>query len=172
MKKDINYYMKLNYKIELQSIPKKLGGGYEASIPELGRYAFIGYGESTEVALKELEENKKEYFEEFIEKGIPIPEPESNEKDFRGEILIRMPNLLHKELYYAAKENEISLNQYLVFLLSKNFQIYSIGELVYKCFEEFWEKTWKQITPAMPKSVNRKYDELRLSRKEEQNIAA
>jgi len=75
-KKDIDYYMKLKYKIVVISIPIYLGGGFNASIPQLGSCAFIGDGETEEEALRDLEETKREYFEDYLEKGIKIPEPE------------------------------------------------------------------------------------------------
>lgn len=80
MKKDIDYYMKLKYKIKIIHIPKNLGGGFNASIPQLGEYAFIGDGETEEEALKDLEETKREYFQDYIKKGIEIPEPEVEEQ--------------------------------------------------------------------------------------------
>jgi len=147
VKKMLDYYLKLNYKTEIIPIPKKEGGGFEASIPQLGRYAFVGQGETPQEALEDLHETKKEYFEEFIEKGIKIPEPEEEKKEFRGEVLVRMPKFVHKELYMAAKENGISLNQYINILLTKNFQIYQVGQLITKCFQHFWENAWKTSKP-------------------------
>jgi len=75
MKKDLTYYLNLRYKIELIPISEEDGGGWRAEIPELGRYAFAGDGDTIEEALKDLELTKREYFKEFLEKGIEIPEP-------------------------------------------------------------------------------------------------
>lgn len=144
MTKKLSYYMSLAYRIEIQAIPKELGGGFEASIPQLGRYAFIGQGDTPQEALEDLEETKKEYFIEFLEKGINISEPEPAKKEFRGEFLFRMPKILHEELYNAAKSNKISLNQYMLFLLTRNFQTFQVGELVTQCFQHFWKNMWIQ----------------------------
>jgi len=133
MKKDLTYYMKLKYKIEIIPIPKNRGGGFEASIPQLGSYAFVGQSETAEEALKDLEETKKENFEEYIEKGIEIPEPEEPKREFRGDFLLRMPTFLHESLYAGAKENNVSLNQYINYLLTTCMTLDSlekkIGEL-------------------------------------------
>jgi len=118
MKKDLNYYMSLDYGIEITPIPKDEGGGFVASIPQLGKYAFIGGGKTPIEALKDLEETKKEYFKEYIKKKIEIPEPEEPKREFRGDFLIRMPTFLHESLYAAAKKNEVSLNQYINYLLT------------------------------------------------------
>jgi len=76
MKANISYYLNLPYNIEVEKIPSDEGGGYCACIPVLGRWAFIGDGETPEEALKHLEEVKKDLFEEYIKKGIAIPEPD------------------------------------------------------------------------------------------------
>ena len=44
MDKDMEYYLKLPYKILVESIPEKDGGGFVACLPELGRYAVVGMG--------------------------------------------------------------------------------------------------------------------------------
>lgn len=133
MKNDLTYYMKLRYKTVITPIPEDEGGGFEASIPQLGSYAFIGEGETSGEALKDLEKTKREYFKEFMKKGIEIPEPDEPTKEFRGDFLLRMPKFLHRDLYLAAKENEVSLNQYMNYLLTKSMTLDSlekkIGEL-------------------------------------------
>jgi len=133
MKKDLNYYMSLDYRIDITPIPKDEGGGFVASIPQLGKYAFIGGGETPIEALKDLEETKKEYFKEYIKKKIEIPEPEKPKREFRGDFLIRMPTFLHESLYAGAKENNVSLNQYINYLLTTCMTLDSlekkIGEL-------------------------------------------
>ena len=78
MKKDLNYYLKLRYVIELIPIPEEDGGGWRAEIPELGRYAFVGDGKTIEEALAQLEKVKKDYFEDWYKKGAEIPEPKSH----------------------------------------------------------------------------------------------
>jgi len=41
-------------------------------------------------------------------------------EDYNGRFLVRMPRELHERLAQAAKDNNTSLNQYIVYLLSKN----------------------------------------------------
>jgi antitoxin HicB len=145
-KKSLSYYMSLEYVAEIIPIPKEEGGGFKACIPQLGRHAFIGDGDSREEALKDLENTKREYFIEFIKKGIEIPDPEKQEREFRGEVLLRMPKAFHRELYFAARKNEVSLNQYMVFLLTKNLQISQLSGLFVQCFQKIWERGWDTST--------------------------
>ncbi len=73
--KDIDYYMELPYRIEIQPVPEEDGGGFEASIPELGRRAVCGDGDTIEEALDSLEAVKQERLSAYLAKGVSIPEP-------------------------------------------------------------------------------------------------
>ena len=77
MKKDLEYYLKLPYKIEVAPIPEEEGGGYMAYFPEIGQFAIIGDGETSQEAMANLMQMQKIRFAEFLESGHIIPEPES-----------------------------------------------------------------------------------------------
>lgn len=129
MKKDINYYLSLNYPIEIIKIPEDEGGGYSACIPLLGRSAFISDGETIEEALKNLEIVKEENFSRMLEKGIPIPEPQiQKDEEFSGKFLVRIPKELHRELVRGSNKNGISLNQYLQYVITKGLMLSSFEE--------------------------------------------
>jgi len=55
MKKDLDYYLGLSYKIEVIPILPADGGGYEANLPEVGRLAIVGDGETPAEAIADLE---------------------------------------------------------------------------------------------------------------------
>ncbi|HNW58485.1 MAG TPA: hypothetical protein PKI62_02265 [bacterium] len=74
--KDLKYYLNLEYQITISKIPANEGGGYSACIEQLGKYAFIGDGETIEEALEDLKEVKEILFTEYLKKGIIIPEPD------------------------------------------------------------------------------------------------
>jgi len=76
MKKDIEYYMNLPYKIEIEPIEENEGGGFVACIPQLGRYAICGDGMTREEAIDQMRIIQRERFEEYLKKGLSIPEPE------------------------------------------------------------------------------------------------
>ncbi len=131
MKKDIKYYLSLNYPIEIRKIKDEEGGGYQASIPMLGKYAFVGDGETVEEALSDLKKVKKYLFEKYLEEGIPIPEPhEDEDQQFSGKFVLRIPSELHMFLAYKAKENNTTLNQYCLYLLTRRSYLHSIQEEV------------------------------------------
>lgn len=122
MKKDLFYYMKLNYPIEIVKIPVDEGGGYSASIPQLGKYACISDGVTIDEALKNLEEVKREWFQTYIERGTIIPEPQVEEdEEYSGRFVMRIPKELHRSLSVRAKQSDLSLNQYVQYLLTASW---------------------------------------------------
>lgn len=117
MKKDLNYYLSLPYTIEVVPIPEEEGGGYSAQLPELGKFAIVGDGDTPEEAIKDLNELKKARFKSYLEKGLNIPEPRESREAFSGRFVLRLPKEMHRLLAYRAVENQTSLNTYLVYLL-------------------------------------------------------
>ena len=71
----LNYYLNLDYKIEVDEIPDDKGGGYIARLPQFGSFNIIGDGKTVEEALKNLEITKKIVFKEYLKKGEKIPFP-------------------------------------------------------------------------------------------------
>ncbi len=116
MKKDLAYYMALPYTIEVVTIPDSEGGGFAARLPEIGRDAITGDGETPQEAIENLEEAKRARFVRYLEKGIKIPEPIS-ENEFSGRFLQRVPAKLHMALSKEAKSEGLSLNQYVKSIL-------------------------------------------------------
>ena len=113
--KDLDYYMNLNYKIEI--IPDVEEGGYALSYPELP--GCITCANTIQDGITMLEDAKKCWIMACIEDNIEIPEPK-NADEYSGQFKLRMPKSLHKELYERSKKEGISMNQYCVYLLSHN----------------------------------------------------
>lgn len=113
--KDLNYYMGLNYKIEV--VADKQEGGYVLSCPELK--GCITCAETIQEGIVQIEDAKKSWFTACLEDGITIPEPIDIE-EYSGQFKLRMPKSLHKELAERSKQEGISMNQYCVYLLSHN----------------------------------------------------
>lgn len=117
--KTINDYMKMSYRMEI--IEDKEEGGFVVSFPELP--GCITCGETIEKAVANAEDAKRAWLEAAIEEGIEINEPDSIEK-YSGQFKLRMPKSLHRSLAEHSKREGISMNQYCVYLLSKNDMIY------------------------------------------------
>ena len=118
--KMLNDYMKMNYRMEV--IEDKEEGGFVISFPELP--GCITCGETVEAAVTNALDAKKIWLEAAIEDGIQIYEP-NNLEEYSGQFKLRIPRSLHRSLAEHSKREGISMNQYCVYLLSKNDAIYS-----------------------------------------------
>ncbi len=71
------------------------------------------------------EESRAEvWIEAALEEGIEIHEPDSLD-NYSGQFKLRIPRSLHRSLAEHSKREGISMNQYCVYLLSKNDAVYS-----------------------------------------------
>ncbi|MBE6040513.1 MAG: toxin-antitoxin system HicB family antitoxin [Clostridiales bacterium] len=113
--KTIDEYMALPYKIEI--MPDADEGGFAARLPELP--GCITVGETKEDALANIEDAKRAWIEAAMEDGLSIPEPLSLD-DYSGQFKLRIPKSLHRSLAEHAREEGTSMNQYCLYLLSKN----------------------------------------------------
>lgn len=113
--KKLKDYLKLPYKIEI--VPDTEETGYVVSCPELP--GCISCGETIEDAVRNIEDAKKEWLKAALKEGILINEPESA-NNYSGQFKLRLPKTLHKKLSEDSKKEGVSMNQYCVYLLSKN----------------------------------------------------
>ena len=113
--KTLDYYMGLPYKLEI--VPDSTEGGYVASYPELR--GCITVGDTLASVAANAEDAKREWIQAAMEEGIEIPEPLS-EAEYSGQFKLRIPKSLHRDLAQHSKEEGISMNQYCLYLLTKN----------------------------------------------------
>lgn len=118
--KTLNDYMALPYRMEIVEDPDE--GGFVVSFPDLP--GCISCGETAEAALRNGKDAKKVWLEAALEDGITIPEPDSVD-NYSGQFKLRIPKSLHRSLSENSKREGISMNQYCLYLLSKNDALYS-----------------------------------------------
>lgn len=121
--KTTEYYLQLPYKIEIEPISEEEGGGFTARLSQFGLMGIVGDGETIEEAIDSLNNIKRIAFKRLIDKNVYIPEPEADLKNYSGKFPLRMPKELHAQLTIDARENGVSLNQYLNYLLSSRSNI-------------------------------------------------
>lgn len=109
MKKDLNYYLSLNYASEISIIPEDEGGGYLASIPLLP--GCMTDGETVEEAYTNLQDAKREWIIDMLDRGLPINEPNMKPR-FSGRFVVRVPKTLHRLLAEESEREGVSLNQF------------------------------------------------------------
>ena len=118
--KNLNDYMAMSYHMEI--VEDKDEGGFVVSYPDLP--GCITSGETVEEALKNATDAKRVWIEAALEDGIEIQEPD-NLGDYSGQFKLRIPRSLHRLLAEHSKREGISMNQYCVYLLSRNDAILS-----------------------------------------------
>lgn len=83
----------------------------------------ITCADNIDKGMKLIEDAKKEWISAAIENKYEIPEPNSIEK-YSGQFKLKIPKSLHMELAKKSKREGISMNQYCLYLLSKNSSKY------------------------------------------------
>ncbi len=109
--KTFEYYMALPYTI---IVKPSLEGGYVAKIAELP--GCLTQGDTLDDAIKMIEDAKAGWIDLALQDGKDIPEPGNGQ--FSGRFNVRIPKSLHRELVARAQEENVSLNQLAVYLLS------------------------------------------------------
>ncbi len=113
--KTIDEYRRMNYKMEVIEDPDE--GGFVISFPDLP--GCVTCGDTIEEAIRNAYDAKEAWLEAAIEEGITINEPE-NLGRYSGQFKLRLPKSLHKSLAEHSQEEGVSMNQYCVYLLSRN----------------------------------------------------
>ena len=113
MRKPLYQYLSLTYPFNVVADPD---GGYVIHFPDLP-------GCMTQIeTLDEIGPMAREicglWLETAYEQGLEIPLP-SYPEEYSGKFNVRLPQALHSSLAKAAKQQGVSLNQYIVALLSR-----------------------------------------------------
>ncbi len=118
--KTLSDYMAMSYRMEI--VEDRDEGGFVVSYPDLP--GCITCGETVEKAVANAADAKRAWIEAALEEGIEINEPDKLE-DYSGQFKLRIPRSLHRLLAEHSKREGISMNQYCVYLLSRNDAVFS-----------------------------------------------
>ncbi len=98
---------------EINLTPNEFGGFY-ARFPDFPSI-FTG-GQTAEEAMKNAKEALDLMIDEYNDRKIPLPEPKT---EYSGHFNVRLPKELHRDLTMRAKDEGVSLNALITFLLAK-----------------------------------------------------
>ena len=140
-KKDVSYYLNLPYSIIIKRDPS---GWYFVHVDELS--GCMSQGETYVEACKNIFEAMEIWIESALEDEVNIPEPE--ESVYSGKFVVRLPKTLHKKLVQNAKKENVSLNQYVIYLLGEqnsikelsrelNIRIEKVEEVSYESLKDY-----------------------------------
>ena len=141
MMKTLNDYMAMSYRMEI--VEDKDEGGFVVSYPDLP--GCITCGETVESVVANALDAKKAWIEAALEDGVEIHEPDSLE-DYSGQFKLRIPRSLHRSLAEHSQREGISMNQYCVYLLSRNDAVFSkinVVKLIYTIYNKL-ATNWQQ----------------------------
>ncbi len=113
--KTLDDYMTMPYRMEI--VEDTAEGGFVVSYPDLP--GCITSGETLESAAQNALDAKKAWLIAAMEEGIEIHEPD-NLEEYSGQFKLRIPRSLHRLLAEHSQKEGISMNQYCVYLLSRN----------------------------------------------------
>lgn len=112
--KNLAYYMNLPYTAIVREMNDESGHYFHGIYLELD--GCQSDGKTVEELFSSLEEAREGWLSVKLEHGDPIPEPQG---EYSGRVVVRMPKTLHRNLAAAADLEGISLNQYMLYKLSK-----------------------------------------------------
>lgn len=112
--------------------------GFIAIVPDLPGCS--AYGETRQEALDSLDDGIEAWIEAAEAAGNPVPSPSTRSgavSRYSGRLLVRMPRTLHATLAKEADQEGVSLNQYVVFLLTQGHAHHSVQNLTSAVARQF-----------------------------------
>lgn len=116
--KSLEYYLSLRYPFRIETLSDEDGGGFLITYPDLA--GCVSDGETIAEAVEMGKDAKTSWILVRLEEGLPIPEPGGSDSGYSGRITLRTPKTLHKRLVQSAQREGVSLNQYLLYLVSRD----------------------------------------------------
>ncbi len=118
----LDEYMKLPYRMEI--VPDAEEGGYVVAFPDLP--GCITCGNTLESAISNASDAKKAWIEAALEEGIVIARPDELD-NYSCQLRLQIPKSLHWLLSEHSQKEGTNINQYCLYLLSRNDAIHSQG---------------------------------------------
>lgn len=143
-RESLEFYLGFKYPVTLYPDPD---GGYIAEIKDLP--GCMTQGETADEAVFNIEEARSLWIETAYEHGDEIPLP-STETQYSGKTLLRMPRSLHQQLAENAEKEGVSLNQYIVALLSERNAVKAV-EPIKQQLDEIYSRLSSQMVDTLYK---------------------
>jgi len=112
-------------------------GGYIATCPDFP--GLSAFGETIEEATLQANSALDGFIEILKSDGIPLPKP-TTLPEYSGQLRLRLPFSLHRELTERAKMEGTSLNSYIVYQLSERNATISLAKEVLQRIDVFESK--------------------------------
>lgn len=113
-------------------------GAWVASIPDLP--GCNSFGATITEAVENVQKTKELWIEGQYKADLEVPEP-TDEDEFSGRFVLRIPKLLHRSLAHEARKQGVSLNHYASHLLSQGQPLNIIRSLL-STRQSLWQNSW------------------------------
>lgn len=151
----LEHYLNLKFPIEIVEDD----GAWVASVPDLP--GCNSFGNTITEAVENVQKAKALWIQSQYQLEANIPEP-TDEEDFSGRFVLRIPKLLHRSLAYEARKQGVSLNHYASHLLSQRQPLEALERLSQSLFDicsawktpGFYGRHWQDKTLMIGKSTN------------------
>ncbi len=120
--KTLEDYLNANYPYTVYRAEE---GGYVGEVEDLP--GCMAQAETLEELSERIEDARRAWIEVAYENGMEIPLPRL-EQEYSGKFVVRLPKYLHRQLAEKAECEDVSLNQFVVTLLSSALSQHSRGE--------------------------------------------
>lgn len=121
----VDEFMNLPYTVELTPDDSS----YFVKVKELDGCMSVGATRAEALAM--IDDAMRAWLTVAIEDGLDIPLPEAMQAGrYSGKFPLRLPKSLHRKLAETAEKDGVSLNQYLVTLLSERNALHEIRQLL------------------------------------------
>jgi predicted RNase H-like HicB family nuclease len=125
--KSVEAYLNLPYTVEIKP---ESDGTFFVCVKELE--GCLSCGDTVEEAYKMIKDAMREWIGFRLEKGLPVPEPHTDEDSYRGKFIVRTTSRLHKQLAEQAKKQDVSMNAYVCELLAENNALEQVVQTLQK----------------------------------------
>lgn len=118
------------YRILLSPVAEGDTVEWAAEVPEL--QGCLSYGATPEEALSNIKDAQVAWVDAASEAGWELPEEARDTTEYSGKFTLRVPKSLHRHLANMAYLESVSLNQYILHLLSSTVRdrsTFTTGEL-------------------------------------------
>ena len=146
----IDSYMQLQYSILLHQLEDEGKLYWIAEVPELP--GCKSHGSTVEDAVNSLEEAKKDWILDSLDKGEEVPVPVERDR-FSGKTILRMSRSLHRSLSAMAEAEKLSLNQLMVTILAKEVGRLSVLTRFEKKLDTLLDKVNNVLEERTPESM-------------------
>jgi antitoxin HicB len=141
----LDYYLNLKYPVTIYEDPED---GFVAEIEDLP--GCLTQGETLEEVHTQIDDARRGWLKVAYEEGLEISLPRTDQ-EYSGKFIVRLPKYLHKQLAQNARRDGISLNQYVISILSSNWHDRDLvfGELKdIKAVMNVMLKEYRKFIPA------------------------